>query len=100
MTRSLLFLHAKRGRGAELLRILEKLGVLGVASEQPGFLGVEVAESIDDEDDILIVGFWASAEHYERWRTGPIPGRLLEQIEGLLTTAPVNRVYHVVEAVS
>ncbi len=100
MTRSLQFLHAKPGRGTELLRILERLGVLAVASEQPGFLGVEVAASVDDEDDIVIVGFWASPEHYERWREGPLPGQLIEQIEDLLTTAPVNRVYHVVEAVS
>lgn len=100
MTRSLLFLHARRGHGSELLRILERLGVLAMASEQPGFLGVEVAASVDDEDDIVIIGSWASQELYERWRAGPVPGRLLEQIESLLTTEPVNRVYHIVEAVS
>jgi heme-degrading monooxygenase HmoA len=100
MTRSLLFLHARPGRGPELLRILERLGVLAMASEQPGFLGVEVAASVDDEDDIVIVGSWASQEHYERWRTGPVPERLLEQIDDLVTVAPVSRVYHIVEAVS
>ena len=100
MTRSLLFLHARPGHGSELLRLLERLGVLAMASEQPGFLGVEVAASIDDEDDIVIIGSWASQEHYERWRTGPVPGQLMEQIEDLLTTAPVSRVYHIVEAVS
>ena len=51
MIRSLLLLHAQPGRGSELLRILERFGVLAVASEQPGFLGVEVAASVDDEDD-------------------------------------------------
>ena len=100
MIRSLLFLHAQPGRGGELLQILERLGVLAVASEQPGFLGVEVAASLDDEDDVVVVGFWASPEHYERWHAGPVPGRLLEQIEGLLTVGPVNRVYRIVEAVS
>ena len=100
MTRSLLFLHARRGHGSELLRVLERLGVLAMASEQPGFLGVEVAASVDDEDDIVIIGSWASQELYERWRAGPVPGQLLEQIEDLLTTAPVSRVYHIVEAVS
>lgn len=100
MIRSLLLLHAQLGRGSELLRILERLGVLAVASEQPGFLGVEVAASVDDEDDVVIVGSWASLEHYERWRAGPVPDRLLQQIEGLLTTGPVNRVYRIVEAVS
>jgi heme-degrading monooxygenase HmoA len=100
MIRSLLFLHAQSGRGSELLRIFERLGVLAVASEQPGFLGVEVAACLDDEDDVVIVGFWASPEHYERWRAGPVPGQLLQQLEGLLTTVPVNRVYRIVEAVS
>ena len=48
----------------------------------------------------MIVGSWASLEHYERWRAGPVPDSLLQQIEGLLTTGPVNRVYRIVEAVS
>jgi heme-degrading monooxygenase HmoA len=100
MIRSLLFLHAQPGRGTELLRTLEAVGVLAVASEQPGFLGVEVAASLDDEDDVVVVGFWASAEHYERWLAGPAPAQLLQQIGGLLTTAPVNRAYRIVEAVS
>ena len=100
MTRNLLFLHAKPGHGSELLRILERLGVLAMASEQPGFLGVEVAASADDEDDIVIIGSWASQAHYERWYAGPVPAQLMEQIEELLTAEPVNSVYHIVEAVS
>lgn len=100
MTRSLLFLHAQPGRGRELLRILERLGVLAVASEQPGFLGVEAAASVGDEDDVVIVGSWASPEHYEKWLAGPIPGRLLQDIEGLLATAPESRLYRIAESVS
>ena len=100
MTRSLLFLHARPGHGSELLRVLERLGVLAMAAEQPGFLGVEVAAAIDDEDDVVIVGSWASTEHYARWRSGPVPGQLLDQVDGLLTARPVERVYHVAEAVS
>ena len=100
MTRSFLFLHARPGRGADLLLILERLGVLAVASEpQPGFLGVEVAASVDDPDDIVIIGSWASVEHYERWRRGAVSGTVVEQIEGLVTGVPEGRVYHVVEAV-
>jgi heme-degrading monooxygenase HmoA len=100
MTRSLLFLHAGPGHGSELLRVLERLGVLAMAAELPGFLGVEVAAATDDEDDIVIIGSWASTEHYVRWRSGPAPGQLIDRIEGLLTAPPVERVYHVVEAVS
>ena len=99
MTRSLLFLHAGPGHASELLRVLERLGVLAMAAEQPGFLGVEVAAAIDDEDDVVIIGSWASKEHYERWRSGPVPGQLIDQIASLLTAPPVEHVYHVVEAV-
>ena len=87
MTRSLLFLHAQPGRGAELLRVLERLGVLAVASEQPGFLGVEVAASVDDADEIVIVGSWASRSS----TSAGAPGRCRAAARadrGLLTTAP------------
>ena len=100
MTRSLLFLHASPGHGSELLRVLERLGVLAMARQQPGFLGVEVASSADDEDDIVIIGSWASQELYERWRAGPVPGQLLEQIEDHVVSTPAERVFHIVEAVS
>ncbi len=100
MNKSFLFLRARPGRGADLLLMLERLGVLAVASEQPGFLGVEVAASVDDPDDIVIIGSWASVEHYERWRRGAVSGPVAEQIEGLATGVPEGRVYHVVEAVS
>ena len=99
MTRSLLFLHARPGCGDELLRVLERLGVLALASEQAGFLGVEVLTAADDTDEIAIVESWASRRHYERWRDSPVSGRLLEQIDDLVTGTPVSRVYHVVEAV-
>lgn len=100
MTRNLLFLHARPGRGGELLRILERLGVLAMASEQAGFLGIEVAASVDDEDDIVIIGSWASQAHYERWHAGPVPAQLIAQVEDLLTAEPINSAYHIVEAVS
>lgn len=100
MIRSLLFLHAKPGHGIELLRTLERLGVLAMASEEAGFLGVEVATAVADEDDIVLTGFWASLEHYKRWQAGPTPDRLLAEVESHLATAPVSHVYHVVEAVS
>jgi quinol monooxygenase YgiN len=99
MTRSMLFLHARPGSGPELLRVLERLGVLAVASGQAGFLGVEVAASVDDEDELVIVESWSSRELYERWSAGPVAARWLDEIQGLLTKPPVTRVYHIVEAV-
>ena len=100
MTRTFLFLHAKRGRGERLLHALEGLEVLAVATAQPGFLGVEVAASAADGDSVVIVGSWASPAHYERWLAGPIPGKLLAQIEDLLAEPPDSRVYRIVESVS
>jgi quinol monooxygenase YgiN len=99
VTRRMLFLHAKPGAGAELLRVLERLGVLAVASEQAGFLGIEVAASVDDADELVIVESWASQELYERWSEGPVAAGWLRQIEGLLTKPPSGRVYRIVEAV-
>ena len=99
MTRSMLFLQAKPGAGAELLRVLERLGVLAVADEQPGFIGIEVAASVDDADELLIVESWSSQELYERWREGPVAADWLRQIESLLTQPPSGRVYRIVEAV-
>ncbi len=99
MIRTMLFLHARPGRGSDVLHVVERESVLAVAREQPGFLGVEVATSVADEDDVVIVGFWSSVELYERWRAGPAPSRLAEQLEGLLTADPIDSVYHVVETV-
>jgi heme-degrading monooxygenase HmoA len=100
MVRSLLVLHARPGRRAELLRMLEALELRALVGDQHGFLDVEVATAADDENEVAIVGSWASAELYERWLAGPVPGRLLDEVEGLLATEPVSRVYHVVESVS
>ena len=99
MIRSLVFLAAKPGRADELLRVLERAGVLTVVSEQAGFLGVEVATAVDDPDEIVIVESWASYPLYERWRDGPESARLLEEIAGLVTVAPTRRVYQIVDAV-
>jgi quinol monooxygenase YgiN len=99
MTRSLLFLHARQGSGAELLRVIERLGVLAVASEQAGFLGIEVAAAVDDPDEIVIVESWSSRELYERWSDGPVAADWLSQIDGMLAHPPTSRVYRIVEAV-
>jgi quinol monooxygenase YgiN len=96
----MLFLHLKPGRRHDLLRVVERLEVLAVASRQQGFLGVELAVPVDDEDRAVIVGSWASPEHYERWLAGPLSGQLLDQIEELLSEPPESHVYRVAESVS
>ena len=71
-----------------------------LAGGQHGFLDVEVVTAVDDENEVVIVGSWASPELYQRWLAGPAPARLLQEVEGLLSAEPVSRVYHVVESVS
>ena len=100
MTRSLFFLHARPGGGRQVLDVLERLGVLALAGGHPGLLGIEAAASVDDEDDIVILGSWASPAHYERWRASPDHGRLLQELSPLLTTEPEARVYRIAESTS
>ena len=100
MTRSLFFLHARPGEGRDVLDVLERLGVLALAGGHPGLLAMEAAASIDDEDDIVILGSWASPAHYERWLTSADHGRLLSELSQLLTTEPEARVYRIAESTS
>jgi heme-degrading monooxygenase HmoA len=100
LTRSLLYVRTKPGRREELVAAFERLGILAVASDQPGFLGAELAVAVDDDDAVLITGFWASPEHYEAWLANPIRGELLDQVAQLLVSEPETRLYHVVESIS
>lgn len=54
-------LKAKPGRRAELLRVLRGLVATHGASE-PGFLGSATYESVDDEDVLVEIADWESAE--------------------------------------
>jgi heme-degrading monooxygenase HmoA len=100
MTRSLLYLQTKPGRREEVLQIFERLGILAVAAKQPGFLGAELAVAAEDENQLVVTGFWASPEHYEAWLANPIRGELLMQAEHLLDGPPTTRLYRVIESVS
>ena len=99
MIRSVVSMRAKPGRTEELMRVLERAGVHTVASDQAGFLGVEVATAVDDPDEIVILESWASLPLYERWRDSPVSSGLLGQVADLVTVSPVRHVYHVVDAV-
>ena len=99
MTRSVLFLHARPGRATELLRLLERLGVLAVAGEQPGFLGMEVAAAVDDPDEIVVIESWSSLDLLERWNAGREAADWRARIGDLLAEPPGERVYRLVEAV-
>jgi quinol monooxygenase YgiN len=100
MTRSLLFLRTKPGRRDELVQLLERLGVLGAASEQPGFLGAEMQVPLDSDDHVLVTASWASPEHYQGWLENPAREAMRPELEPLLAEEPEPRLYRVVESVS
>lgn len=96
----MLHIHAKPGKRDDLLRLFERLGVLAVAIEDRGLMSAELAVAVDDEDELVLVGEWASREQFERWLDGPVPGGFLDAAGGLLARKPSSRLYHVVESVS
>lgn len=100
MIRSILHLKAIPGRRDALLELFDRAGLRALVEEQRGLLGAEIAEAIDDEDDVLLIGEWASREQFERWADGPFPGGFLDAAAELVTVEPTHRLYHVVESVS
>ena len=99
MTRSVLSLHARAGRREELLERLDDLELTLALSYQPGFLRVEVQSELRDENDVVVVGSWASAEHCELWQRTPTYRRLLDELEPLLDGGAASRTYRVLDAV-
>jgi quinol monooxygenase YgiN len=99
MTRSHLYLRAKRGKRDELIRELDRLEVLVAVRAHAGFLSAEVQVPFDDDDHVLVVGAWSSPEHYERWVESTTRAELLRELEPLLAEAPATALYHVVDAV-
>jgi heme-degrading monooxygenase HmoA len=99
VTRSHLHLRAKPGKREELLRELDRLGVLAVVREHAGFLDGQVLLSYEDEDHVLVTSSWASSEHYERWQRSGARDRLARELEPLLGAEPRSELYHVVDAI-
>jgi quinol monooxygenase YgiN len=100
MTRGHLYLRAKPGKRAELLRALDDFAVLAAKQRQPGFLGAEIQLPFEDDQRLLVWSAWASREHYERWLTSIAGQELLRAIRPLLAEEPVWRVYQVVDAIN
>lgn len=92
-------LRAKRGKREELLRELERLEMLAVIRDQPGFLGAAVLVPEDDPEGVLLEGSWASLEHFDRWRASPAPTELERALRRLLAAAPEVGVYQVVDTI-
>ena len=100
MVRSVIHLRAIPGRRAELLDLFDTTGLRALLEEQRGLLSAELSVSLDDPDEMVLVGEWASREQLERWAAGPVPGGLLEAAAELSVAEPEQRAYRVVESVS
>jgi quinol monooxygenase YgiN len=100
MIRSVLHLRAIPGRRDELLALFDAASLRALLEEQRGLLSAELAVSLDDPDEMLLVGDWASAEQLARWADGPVPGGLLDAAAELSVAEPEQRAYRVVESVS
>lgn len=100
MIRSVLHLRAIPGRREELLALFDAASLRALVEQQRGLLSAELAVSLDDPDEMLLVGEWASREQLERWAGGPVPGGLLDGAAELSVAEPEQRAYRVVESVS
>jgi heme-degrading monooxygenase HmoA len=100
MTRALIYLRTTPERRDELLKAFERLAVLSVARELPGFLGAELQVPVDADDQVLLSSFWSTPQHFEAWLATEQPQLLLAEVRNLLVAAPETHVYRVVESVS
>ena len=99
MIRAELDLRAKVGRRDELLALVGRIDLLAAVNGQPGFLGAEVQLGVDDERHVVVTSSWASAEHFERWRSSPAWADLLDQVQKFVSGKPVIRAFRVVDLV-
>jgi len=94
-----LVLRAAPGRRGEVVALFERLRVLELASEVPGFRDAELATSADDADELLVTATWESPDAYARWLESPLRGRIGPELERLLAAVPAPRVYELARRV-
>ncbi len=99
MVRSVLVLRAAPGRRDEVVALFERLRVLELASEVPGFCHAELARGVDDADELLVTAAWESPEAYARWLESPMRELVGRELEPLLAAEPAPRVYELARRV-
>lgn len=85
---SLLFLRARVGEGAEVVRRYHELGVFDRVAHEPGFRSATLQVSADDPDELLVIAQWDSVEAYDGWLETAIRAELSQQLEPLLGDEP------------
>lgn len=83
-TVSLLRIRVRPGAAGDLVRAFQELEVFARSRESGGFLGGRLLTSVSDEDDVLVLAEWESAEAYRGWLDNPARAELASRLEPLL----------------
>jgi heme-degrading monooxygenase HmoA len=67
MIRSVLHLKPAMNRGPDVVRFFRDRRIVERALAFPGCLGVEIQTLLPDEDEVLVMGLWETAGHYQAW---------------------------------
>jgi heme-degrading monooxygenase HmoA len=66
---------------------------LKAAEGQPGWVGGQLLQPLDDPDARVIVGTWESREHWKQWHEEAAFQETRERLEGL-QTGPAELTWH------
>ena len=66
---------------------------LEAAKNQPGWIGGQLLQPVDDPDARVIVGTWESRDHWKQWHEEPAFQETRQRLEGL-QTGPAELTWH------
>jgi heme-degrading monooxygenase HmoA len=66
---------------------------LKAAEDQPGWIGGQLLQPVDEPDARVIVGTWESRERWAEWHHAPAFQETRERLEGL-QTGPAEMTWH------
>lgn len=81
---SILGLRAHPGGAGDLVRAFRELEIFGRSRESGGFLGGRLLTSLSDEDDVIVLAEWESADAYRGWLDNPARAELASRLVPLL----------------
>ncbi|MBW4718844.1 antibiotic biosynthesis monooxygenase family protein [Saccharothrix obliqua] len=98
MIRSVLYLSARPGGGAELEEFFREHRVLERALAKPGCLGAALHRPVGGGDRYVVTATWESPSAYDAWVDDPWRRGNAAEVEALLEgSVPEGGVFEVVE---
>ncbi|MBR9980286.1 MAG: antibiotic biosynthesis monooxygenase [Desulfatitalea sp.] len=64
-----------------------------MANVQPGYISGETMHNVEDTSEYLVIGTWKSLEAWHNWLKNPKRAAMEAEIDDLLGTPTVYRVY-------